>query len=67
MVLVTAVTTATTLRHFVNDRVFIFETNASGYVLAAVLSTYDDEWVPHPVAGCWKTHTPVQHNYNIYD
>jgi len=61
------VTSASILHHFDYDRELIVETDASEYVLAGILSQYDDEGVLHPVAFYSKKHSPAECNYEIYD
>jgi len=63
----TALMTAPILRHFNYDREIVVETDASDYVLADVLSQYDDEGTLHPVAFYSKKHSPAECNYEIYD
>jgi len=63
----TAFMTAPILRHFDYDREIVVETDASDYVLAGVLSQYDDEGTLHPVAFYSKKHSPVECNYEIYN
>jgi len=65
--MVTAFTTAPTLRHFDHESEVIIETDASDYVSAGVLSQRDDEGVLHPVAYYSKKHSPAECNYDIYD
>jgi len=62
-----AFTSAPILHHFDYDRELIVETDASEYVLAGILSQYDDEGVLHPVAFYSKKHSPTECNYEIYD
>jgi hypothetical protein len=45
-----AFTTAPVLAHFDFEKEIIFETDASSYVSAGVLSQYDDQRILHPVA-----------------
>ena len=63
----TAFTTAPILRHFDYDRELVVETDALDYVLAGVLSQYDNEGTLHPVAFYSKKHSQAECNYEIYD
>jgi transposase InsO family protein/predicted aspartyl protease len=49
------------------DRETILETDASGYVVAGVLSQYDDQGLLRPVAYYSKKMTSTQSNYEIHD
>ena len=49
------------------DRETILETDASGYVVAGVLSQYDDKGWLRPVAYFSKKMTSAQSNYEIHD
>jgi hypothetical protein len=65
--MVTAFTTALTLRHFDHKREVIIETDASDYMSAGVLSQRDDEGILHPVVDYFNKHSPGECNYDIYD
>ena len=62
-----AFTTAPVLARFDFERGAEVETDPSDYVLAEVLSQYDDQGMLHPVAFFSKKHAPAQCNYEIYD
>ena len=62
-----ACTSVSILRRFDFDRNVIFETDASDYISAGVLSQYDDNGVLHPVAYFSKKHSPAECNFEIYD
>jgi hypothetical protein len=49
------------------DRETILETDSSGYVVAGVLSQYDDQGLLRPVAYYLKKMTSTQSNYEIHD
>jgi hypothetical protein len=49
------------------DRETILETDSSGYVVAGVLSQYDDQGLLRPVAYYSKKMTSTQSNYEIHD
>ncbi|KAG9184899.1 hypothetical protein G6011_06845, partial [Alternaria panax] len=49
------------------DRETILETDSSGYVVAGVLSQYDDQGLLRPVAYYSKKMTSAQSNYEIHD
>jgi len=61
-----AFTSVPILRHFDYDREIIIKTDASDYVLAGILSQYDDEGVLHPGAFYTKKQSPAECNYEIY-
>jgi hypothetical protein len=60
--MVTAFTTAPAVRHFDHEREVIFETDASDYMSAGMLSERDDKGVLHPVAYYSKKHSPAECN-----
>jgi len=62
-----AFTSSPILRHFDYDREIIVETDALDYILAGILSQYDDEGILHSVAFYSKKHSPAECNYEIYD
>ena len=63
----TAFTTAPILAHFDPDKETWVETDASDYVVAAVLSQPDQHGLLHPVAFLSKKMSPAECNYEIYD
>jgi len=62
-----AFTLAPILCHFDYNREIIVATDASDYVLAGILSQYDDEGIFHPVAFYSKKHSPAECNHGIYN
>ena len=62
-----AFTTAPILAHFDPDREAWLETDASDYVVAAVLSQKDTQGILRPVAFMSKKMSPQECNYEIYD
>ena len=62
-----AFTTAPVLAHFDPNKETWVETDASDYVVAAVLSQKDDQGVLRPVAFMSKKMSPQECNYEIYD
>lgn len=62
-----AYTSAEMLMHFNPDKETWLETDASDYVIAAVLSQKDSEGVLRPVAFLSHKMTPAECNYEIYD
>jgi hypothetical protein len=63
----TAFTTAPVLAHFDPDLETWLETDASDYVVAAVLSQRGRDGELHPVAFLSKKMSPQECNYEIYD
>ena len=55
------------LAHFDPDKETWIESDASDYVVAAVLSQKDDQGVIRPVAFLSKKMSPAECNYDIYD
>ena len=62
-----AFTSVAILAHFDPDRETWLETDASDYVVAAILSQKGDDGELHPVAFLSKKMTPQECNYEIYD
>ncbi len=62
-----AFTTAPVLAHFDPDKETWLETDASDYVVAAILSQRGDDGLLHPVAFLSKKMSPQECNYEIYD
>ena len=62
-----AFTTAPTLAHFDPDKKTWLETDASDYVIAAVLSQENVQGVLKPVAFLSRKMSPAECNYDIYD
>lgn len=62
-----AFTTAPVLAHFDPDRETWIESDASDYIVAAVLSQKNDDGVLCPVAFMSKKMSPQECNYEIYD
>ena len=62
-----AFTTAPILTHFDPDKETWIESDASDYVIAAVLSQKDSEGVLRPIAYLSKKMSPQECNYEIYD
>lgn len=62
-----AFTTAPVLTHFDPDKKTWLETDASNYVVAAVLSQENEDGVLKPVAFLSKKMSPAECNYDIYD
>src|SRR4029077_9626037 len=60
-------TTAPVLQHFDPDKETWIETDASDYVIAAVLSQKDTQGILRPVAFLSRKMTPQECNYEIYD
>lgn len=60
-------TTAPVLQHFDPDKETWIETDASDFVVAAVLSQKDTEGILRPVAFLSQKLTPQECNYEIYD
>jgi len=53
----TAFSTAPILGHFDYDREIVVETDASDYILAGILSQYDNEGTLHPATFYSKKHS----------
>ena len=62
-----AFTTAPILAHFDPDKETWLETDASDYVIAAILSQRGEDGMLHPVAFLSKKMSPQECNYEIYD
>ena len=62
-----AFTTAPILAHFDPDKKTWLETDASNYVVAAVLSQEGNDGILRPVAFLSKKMSPAECNYDIYD
>ena len=62
-----AFTTAPVLAHFDPDKETWLETDASDYVVAAILSQRGEDGVLRPVAFMSKKMSPQECNYEIYD
>lgn len=55
------------LKHFNGYKMILLETDASNLTLTDVLSQYNNEVIPRPVAFVSKNYPPAETNYEIYD
>ncbi len=63
----TAMSTAPVLSHFVALRRTVLETDASDYVIGAILSQFDEDGVLHPCGYASRKMQPAELNYKIHD
>ncbi len=63
----TAFTTAPILRHYDPTQPCTIETDASDFVIAAIISQPDETGILHPVAFYSRKMLPAECNYEIYD
>lgn len=62
-----AFTTASIVTHFDPYKEILFETDASDYVSAGILSQHDNQNIPCPVTYFSKKHLPAECKYEIYN
>ena len=62
-----AFTSAPILTHWIPDSPIIVETDASDYVLGAILSIYIPDGEIHPIAFHSRTFTAPELNYDVHD